>query len=236
MYKKIDAFYNCIDMGDLIYSLLFCKILNVKKMYVDGGCNTVKFNWDAAKFLLPLLKSQEYLETVELYKDQEYDCNYGLHPEDVPVVVGTNLTEFHASKFNIEYDDRILHDTTWLTVDKIEDDTLNNKKILINRTERYHGNENFYRYMLSSFSTEYFIFAGLKLEYDLFCKTFGVSIDFIETDSSIQLAQIIDSVPIFLGNESLICSIAKGLGKTCYVEYGRYAANYLFDRQNIFYF
>ena len=90
--------------------------------------------------------------------------------------------------------------------------------------------------MLSSFSTEYFIFAGLKLEYDLFCKTFGVSIDFIETDSSIQLAQIIDSVPIFLGNESLICSIAKGLGKTCYVEYGRYAANYLFDRQNIFYF
>ena len=76
MYKKIDSFYNCIDMGDLIYSLLFCKILNVRKMYIDGGCNTVKFNWNAAKFLLPLVQSQEYLETVELYKDQEYDWEY----------------------------------------------------------------------------------------------------------------------------------------------------------------
>ena len=60
--------------------------------------------------------------------------------------------------------------------------------------------------------------------------------DFYKAKDSLELAAVVNSVPIFLGNESLVCSIAKGLGKTCFVEYGRSAANYIFDRQNIFYF
>lgn len=231
--KKIKSFYNCIDMGDIVYSLLFCKILNVDTMYIDANCN-VKFNWESAKFILPLLKSQTYMNKVELFSGQEYDCNYGLHPENVPVVVDTNLTHFHASKFGIQYKDNVLHNTNWITSGKY--DNLSHKKILINRTSRYHGDKSFYFKMLFSFPLDNFIFAGLENEYKNFKKEFGVDIDYIPTNDILSLASLVNSVPIFLGNESLICALATGLGKSCYIEYGRNAANYLFNRQNIFYF
>ena len=67
------SFYISVDMGDLVYSLLFCKILNVDTIYIDGGNNDVKFNWDSAKFLLPLVNSQDYIKAAELYDNQPFD-------------------------------------------------------------------------------------------------------------------------------------------------------------------
>ena len=232
---SINAFYNCIDMGDLIYSLLFCKLLDVKTLYVDGGCGKVKFDWNSANFLLPLIKNQPYLNTVELYNGQEFDCDYGLHPDNIPVVLGANLLQYHSSKFGVDPESRRLNNEIWMTADR--DESVIDKKVLINRSARYHGDSRFYHMILSTNPISDFLFAGLESEYLTFRQEFNVpSLDFIKTDSSIKLASIIETVPVFLGNQSLICAIATGLGKVCYVEYGRMAANYLFNRQNIFYF
>lgn len=227
-------------MGDLIYSLLFCKILGVNTMYVDGGCGVVKFNWESANFILPLLQHQPYMKNVELYTGQKYDSCYGTHPEKRPVIMHTDLTEYHASKFGISKNDPLLQQNPWLSVTRKiagHHDFLKTKKILINRTARYHGDPNFYLKMLSSFPLKDFVFAGLEEEYILFKDTFqDAEIDFVKTESSLELLSVVDSVPTFLGNESLICAMAIGLGKNCYIEYGRSAANYIFNRQNIFYF
>ena len=230
------SFYISVDMGDLVYSLLFCKILNVDTIYIDGGNNDVKFNWDSAKFLLPLVNSQDYIKAAELYDNQPFDFNYGVHPEKQPVVVGTNLTAYHASKFNILPQDKRLYDTPWLTTSRSQNPLLAHKKLLINRTARYHGDYSFYANFLKYFDPELLVFVGLESEYSDFSQQFGIKMDFIETTDGLELAQVINTVPTFLGNESLVCSIAKGLGKYCYVEYGRTAANYIFHRQNIMYF
>jgi len=232
---NIKSFYLCIDMGDLIYSLLFCKVLGVNTIYLDGKCGTVKFNEESAKFLLPIVKQQPYIKTAELYTNQPYDNNYGLHPLDTKVIMHTDLLQYHASKFVIDPTIDI-NNVTWLSSNTINDPNISNKKILINRTFRYHGDKYFYYKMLSSFNLKHFVFAGLEEEYHYFCREFNVSIDYIKTDNSIDLLSLVNSVPIFLGNESLICAMAIGLGKTCYIEYGRFAANYIFNRQNIFYF
>jgi hypothetical protein len=200
-----------LDMGDLIYSLLFCKILGTKTAYVDGGEGTVKFNWSSADFILPLLQSQDYVEVLP-YSDQEFDTNYGIHPDNIRV------------------------NEPWLFLDKIEDPYIKSKKVLINRTHRYRGNDSFYYDFLKYYKPSEIVFCGIEEEYSSFCSDFNASIDFLKTESSIELATLINSIPTFVGNQSLICAIAQGLGKTCYIETGRLAANYLFNRQNIVYF
>ena len=110
------------------------------------------------------------------------------------------------------------------------------KKILINRTDRYHGDASFYNSLLRYVHPKYLLFAGLESEHKNFCSQFGIDIDFIKTETSMDLAAIINTIPTFLGNESLACAIATGLGKNCYIEYGRAAANYIFHKQNIIYF
>lgn len=231
----VRSFYISVDMGDLVYSLLFCKILNVDTIYVDGASNDVKFDWDSANFLLPLINSQDYIKAAELYDGQDFDVNYGLHPTEEPVIVGTNLTAYHASKFNINQDDSRLYEP-WLRVGEHQNPMLAHKKVLINRTSRYHGDYSFYSNFLRYVDPEFLVFAGLESEYSDFYQQFGISMDFVKATDGLRLAEIINVVPTFVGNESLICAIAKGLGKHCYVEHGRMAANYIFNRKNIFYF
>lgn len=232
--NPIKTFYLCLDMGDIVYSLLYAKILEVKNLVVDGGCGTVKFNWDSANFILPLLQSQTYITSAELYTDQFYDYNYANHPENHPVVVGTNLTKYHASKFNLIDNPKIYE--PWLTSTIIGDPFIQQKKIVINRTARYHGNRQFYIDFLKYFNPKFLLFLGLEEEYANFVEEFGAKIDYLPTKSVLELTSIINTIPIFVGNESMICAIAKGLGKTCHVEYCHSAANYIFHRQNINYF
>lgn len=221
-------------MGDLIYSLLYAKILSVRNLLIDGGCGTVKFNWSSANFLLPLIKNQSYLDNVELYNNQIYDYNYGDHPQNIPVVVGTNLTAYHASKFNLIDDHRI--NDPWLESDTINDAFFQDKRIIVNRTARYHGNIKFYYDFLKYFHPKYLLFVGLEKEYTDFKNAFGANIDYAPTDSSIDLARIINTVPFFIGNQSLCCAIATGLNRTCFIEHCPNAANYFFYRQTIQYF
>lgn len=235
--RPIDSLKICVDMGDLIYSLLYVKLLKTQKIYIDGGCGTVKFNWDSAKFLLPLIQYQPYLsdEMVKLYDGQQYEYNYGDHPDNIMVVVGTNLTDYHASKFGLENNPGIYD--PWLTAPLSDNIKIQNKKVIINRTLRYRGNNSFYYDFLKYFHPSQLLFLGLEEEYESFNKDFGnPDIEYIKTDSSIELATIINTIPTFVGNQSLICAIATGLGKNAFIEYCPSAANYLFNRQNIQYF
>lgn len=232
--QSISSFYLCIDLGDIVYSLLISKLLSVKKLVVDGGCGVVKFNWESANFIKPLLESQSYIDSVESYNGQIFDYNYGLHPANMPVVTHTDLTKFHASKFDLL--DHPELNNPWLESEINNDSFLKDKKIIINRTNRYHGDYTFYSNFLKYINPKYLLFLGIEEEHRLFQDTFNIKIDYLKTPDVLTLTKTINSVPCFLGNESLICAIATGLGKNCYIEYGRYAANYIFSRQNIIYF
>lgn len=224
-------------MGDLIYSLSIARLLNVDTLYIDGGCGTVKFNWKSANFILPLVEQQPYIKRSQLYANQEYDYNYALHPENTPVVVGTNLTQFHASKFGLKTHPDLYK--PWLTANISTNPNIINKKIIINRTHRYHGNKQFYVDFLKYFDPKCLLFLGLPEEYSYFNQAFNLPeghIDYIETLDVLELAAIINTVPMFVGNQSLICAIATGLGKTAFIEYCPTAANYIFNRQTITYF
>jgi len=227
------SFYLHIDMGDLAYSLLFAKLLGVTDLYIDAKAKTCKFNLKSAEFMLPLLKYQSYIRKAELFENQSYDCNYGLHPKNENVFVGTNLTEYHASKFNLVNDLRL--NEPWLSAPILNHKI---KRVVINRTARYHSQNPIYSFLLSSvFPFSDCFFVGLPEEHSAFEEEFKIKIPFCPTQDALELAAIINSAEIFLGNESLACAIATGLGKTTFIEYCPIAANYIFtNRVNTFYF
>lgn len=223
------TFYIHIDLGDLVYSLYFAKRLGVENYIIDSEAGICKFNKQSKDFILPLISNQEYIKSIEDFNGQSFDCNYGAHPDGKQVVVGTNLVEYHASKFGI---DPSTINTSWLKSPAHDF----GKKIVINRTPRYQNNFYFYHDFLRHVNPSDCMFVGLESEWKEFCALFRRRIDFYQAKSGLDLASAINGCEVFLGNQSLPCSIATGLGKNCFVEVGAGCANYIFNSKKIIYF
>ena len=234
-------------MGDQVYGLLFAKKMGTKALYVDGdgavyngrdGIDYIvawpcKFNWKKAEFLLPFFKHQSYIETAELYDGQEYDINYGEWDVAIPVGWGTNLLDFHACKFDMEIGE--VHDP-WLEAPLITEGPYKDVQIVINRSLRHQGNPEFWKGLTHMGIPERMAFVGLPEEYENFISEFEFNCSYFQPNDCLEMASLINTAPIFMGNQSLACSLALGLGKTCFIEEGRASANYIFPfRKNAFY-
>jgi len=247
IHKDPKSFVIGGDMGDIIYHLLFIKKLGAKKYHIDpnpasylrngyiqcGDGNPGKFNLTKALFLLPLLKEQPYLEDVDLYTGDPahtwkfYDVHAGeFHKDDLGI---QNLTHFHAKKYSMPLDDL---NKPWLEVRstrKIDE----NRDTIINRTLRYRGNDNHYFFNRENLNQKG-IFVGLQEEYLDFIRRFGCpDIPLVKTDTALELAEVINAHRNFVGNGSLVASIAIGLGLNIQYEFCPQSCHYLFRRNNI---
>lgn len=233
-YGPAKSFYCAVDMGDLVYSLLFAKIKGVNTIYLDDTKKDIRnrnFNEKSRKFIEPLISSQPYIKKVERYNNQKFDIDYGAHPK-AQVIVGSNLLAFHASKFNLECNSKEVNES-WLECPLTD----TGKNIAINRSLRYRGDTNFYLDFFKHTNPQKCVFVGLKEEYEDFIKTFRYPIDYKTSENAYDLMMTINSCDVFFGNESVSCAIAKGLGKTCFVELCPLAANYIFtNNKKINYF
>jgi hypothetical protein len=252
VFKDPKTFVIGGDMGDVIYHLLFIKKVGGTTYHIDpaggpnegrgyirngyirnGDGNPGKFNLTKALFLLPLIKAQSYLEDVDLYSKDPvdswrlYDVNASeYHKDDLGI---RNLTYFHAKKYNLDIADL---NEPWLEVpDPITIDPQRN--IVINRTLRYRGNDNYYYFNRETLN-EKAVFVGLPEEHQDFVHRFGATkIPLVRTNTALELARIIAGQELFIGNGSLAASIAIGLGLDISYEYCPVASHYIFDRPNM---
>jgi hypothetical protein len=252
VYKDPKTFVIGGDMGDVIYHLLYIKKLGGTTYHIDpcggpnggtgytregyirnGDGNPGKFNLTKALFLLPLIKAQNYLEDVDLYRNDPvdswkfYDVNASeYHKDDLGI---RNLTYFHAKKYNLALEDL---NEPWLDVpDAIT--VAPERDVVINRTLRYRGNDNYYFFNREDLNKRG-VFVGLPDEYQDFRNRFGtMDIPYVRTHTALELARVIKGHKIFVGNGSLAASIALGLGLDVEYEYCLGASHYLFQRKNI---
>ncbi len=202
-------------LGDLIYSLpLLKEISQTKKcnLFIEiGKKNTVYYhnhpsgdvliNKKSAELLIPLLRSQKYLNSVKVFDAQNIDVD---------------LNFFREMPFNIIY-----HSVRWyshltgvpvnMNNKFLDVDTLNHfkDKIAIVRSHRYRNEFINYKF-LSEFKN--LVFLGLKDEY-LDLKKDVHNLEFYNCKDFLEMAKIINSCKFFIGNLGFAFSIAEGLKK-----------------------
>lgn len=237
---KTNSFKISGDMGDIIYSLLYAKILKTKKIFIDssGGKDYIrdefirsvktKFNEKSAEFLMPLLKKQTYVN-VEIYNSQNYD--FDMSEFDYRDIAIRDLNIFHSKKFP-NFNKNLLNQK-WIECYNDIKDPIPERQLIISRTLRYRGNDNYYYLNLEKISQQG-IFIGIEEEYENFVNLYGCKIPFFKGKNCLDVASFISKKSNFLGNGSLVCALAIGLGLNIEYEYCIHASHYKFD--NIKYF
>lgn len=96
----------------------------------------------------------------------------------------------------------------WLFLNSHE--PLHDKKIAIGRTARYTENISIMKTLLDKFGKNNFIFLGLPSEYENFCKHID-KIDYLETKNLLEAAKALNTVDLYIGNQSCLLAIAEAL-------------------------
>ena len=210
------------DLGDIIFSLPTIKELGGGILYLDpnGGESEPIVSWGgrrgdmftktkltraAIDSVKSLLEFQEYIEEVQYWDGEEVDFNLDKFRLNVKY---NNLSDSHLAAFDLPFD---LRNERWLEVPSSMD-TGTGKAVVMARSSRYHGNYSFWEQIDRNVVDRAF-FLGWEKEYEYFVYTFPhmKGIPRVAVQSLLEMAQILDGVELFIGNQGLPHAIAEAL-------------------------
>lgn len=110
-----------------------------------------------------------------------------------------------------------------------EHKTLHDKKIAIGRSARYNEDNEIMKFLVNKLGKENFIFLGLPEEHQSFCDHIE-KIDYLQTDTLLQVAQALNTTELYIGNQSCIMAIAEGLKLNIIQESSKRVPNCNFSR------
>ena len=211
--KKELSFLHSGHMGDLIYSLAVIKELSKNhtcKLYIEinktmpsGYENhpSGKYFLDKriVELLLPLLKDQKYLKSVQIYKNDSIDVNLNLF-RDVPINVRFHSIRWYSHITGVH----VNMDNSFLDVN--EHGTIK-RKIVINRSPRYRNEYINYRFLENA---KNILCIGIKSEFEDLKKEIH-NLELYNCKDFLEMAKIIKSSKFFIGNECFAYSVAEGL-------------------------
>ena len=211
--KKELSFLHSGHTGDLIYSLAAIKELSkthICKLYIEvnkemtgfyGNHPSGKYFLDEriVKLLLPLVKSQKFLQTAQVYNNEDVDIDLNLF-RDIPINIRFHSTRWYAHLTGVHFN----MNEPFIDVDEHESIK---GKIVINRSPRYRNEYIKYNFLKD---TKNILCIGLKSEFDNLKKEIH-NLEFYDSKDFLEMAQIIKSSKFFIGNECFAYSVAEGL-------------------------
>ena len=210
--KKELSFLHSGTSGDVINSLPIIKELSkthkcnlyiqVNKPYNKEHPNhfsSVLLSKKTFNMLVPLLKSQQYISTLEEYHNQEIDINFDIF-RDLPISIQFDNLRYYFHVAGIQ--PNILE--PYLEVGKHEKIS---SKIVIHRTSRYRNHFINYKFLENY---ENLFFVGTKDEYEDLKKDVK-NLKFYDCKDHLEMAMIIKASKFFIGNSSIGHGIAEGL-------------------------
>ncbi len=214
--KKIEnnkelSFLHSGRLGDLIYSLATIKELSKShkcKLYVQiekpilgshDSSRKVFINKRCGDLILPLLRNQDFLDAVNIYKDEKIDINLDLF-RDIPISLSFYSSRWfsHICGININVEN------TFLSVKPHE---LIKNKIIVGRSSRYRNAYINYKFLKN---TKNLLCIGLKEEFQDSKKDIN-DLEFHECKDFLEMAEIIKASKFFIGNMSLQYIISEAL-------------------------
>jgi hypothetical protein len=211
--KKIEnnkelSFLHSGRIGDLIYSLATIKELSKShkcKLYVQiekpdyGSSRKFFISKRNGEQLLPLLRNQDFLDTVNIYKDEKIDINLNLF-RDIPI----NRCFFEPRWFSHICGVNINVENTYLSV-KPHDSVKN--KIIVGRSPRYRNAYLNYKFLKN---TKNLLCIGLKEEFQDLKREIN-NLEFYDCKDFLEMAEIIKASKFYVGNMSFQYVISDAL-------------------------
>ena len=214
--KKIEnnkelSFLHSGRIGDVIYSLPTIKELSKShkcKLYVQiekpilgpfEASRKVFINKRCGDLILPLLRNQDFLDTVNIYKDEKIDINLNLF-RDIPI----NLCFFQPRYYSHICGVNINVENTYLSI-KPHDSIKN--KIIVSRSPRYRNAFLNYKFLKD---TKNLLCIGLKEEFQDLKKEIN-NLEFYDCKDFLEMAEIIKASKFYVGNMCLQYIISDAL-------------------------
>ena len=214
--KKIEnnkelSFLHSGRIGDVIYSLPTIKELSKShkcKLYVQiekailgpyESSRKVFINKRCGDLILPLLRNQDFLDTVNIYKDEKIDINLDLF-RDIPI----NLCFFQPRYYSHICGVNINVENTYLSI-KPHDSIKN--KIIVSRSPRYRNAFLNYKFLKN---TKNLLCIGLKEEFQDLKREID-NLEFYDCKDFLEMAEIIKASKFYVGNMCLQYVISDAL-------------------------
>jgi hypothetical protein len=205
------------NSGDIIYSLPIAKRLSEmtskpvnfllkldEQIQLSPGdthpLSNVMLNQAMSDNLIPLLKSQPYINEAEIYSGQEIHLNLSLFRES-----GLELDKGNIARWNFY--------TTGINVDlsqpwiNVQPDDGFKDSIVLARSSRYNNPLINYSFLADH---DKVVFVGVKQEYDRMKKSIP-KLYWHRVNNFLELAKVISGSKLFIGNQSFPFSVAEGL-------------------------
>ncbi|MDA9676734.1 hypothetical protein N9T85_00035 [bacterium] len=210
--NKILTFLHSGQLGDLIYSLASikeiakthkCKLyLQINKPIPEDyvvDSKKVYISKRSADLILPLLREQNFLETVDIYNNEEIDVNLDLF-RDIPINLSFYSTRWfsHLLGININVNDTFL---------SVKPHKLIKNKIIIHRSPRYRNAFINYKFLNTS---EDLLCIGLEHEFQALREEIK-NLEFYDCKNFLEMAEIIQASKFYIGNMSMQYIIAEAL-------------------------
>lgn len=187
--------------------------LNRGAFYFEGAVHPTKnsagtnvmMNEEVFYAIRPLLLEQPYIEDVRPWRGEKFKFAFDKHLEKNIDKWNINVSKLYFFIFPDLITDL---SKSWLTVPDSEKD-LAKDRIIVTRTERYLNPMISY-YFLKKHQNK-ILFCGLKHERDKFCVEFDLNIEWLKTDTFLELAQAIKQCKFYMSNQTSGFQIAEGL-------------------------
>jgi hypothetical protein len=209
------------DLGDIIYALPAIRGAGGGHLHLfdTPGKTWHGMTQERAHIIIPLLRIQPYIETVQFCPNGHADSTLnGFRDHWRP---GRNLADMHLATQGLGPEGRL---TRWLHVDTV----LAKYPVLFARSDRCRSDAFPWARVYDRYK-KVAAFVGLSIEHRRFCDEIG-PVPFHPTLDFLDLARVVAGVKLFVGNQSAPAAIAEGLKATMILEVFPPMDNCRFDR------
>lgn len=192
------------DFGDIVYVLPLIQSQGGGYLWLYNRPFTQNIS-KRFDVIAPLLMAQPYIKAVAVSsgKDVEFDLSTFRSSYKPHRTLLENQCDHALAKYGLP---KVEGDKPWLTAKK---NPATKGQVVIARSPRYNTDDFPWKMIVEHYG-DACVFIGLKEEYETFVEKFG-KIDYLKTDTMLDVAEAIAGSDLFVGNQSSPYSVAEGL-------------------------
>lgn len=216
-------FFHSGDLGDVLYALPAMRSLGGGALYLNSRPWTAPMTEARAQVLKPLLEIQDYVESVSYGEASGKVVDFSTFRRG-GLPYGVSLVELQADWVGEPADFK-----PWLEVDK--PDARADGRVICHRSPRYH-NPYFPWREIGKKYRDRLLLVGHPEEVEALRWELGFAAQYLPTRNYLELARLISSSDLFIGNQSSPMALALGLGATVIQETCLWVCDCLLPRAN----